>query len=201
LFNVRPLVDLTTLVQQVSKESTFVEQIMVNENDVFVVYGRDTRASEGMKQLLRAVSLTPVDWEEAVEWTGQASPMILDVIQTAFARVQAAVVLFTPDEFAELRKELQDTGDPEVDRWGFQPRPNVFIEAGMALALYRNRTLLVQIGQVRIPSDLHGMHFIRFDGSDKSRHTLITRLTNAGCKPRIAGGGHLTTGFDYLRNP
>lgn len=167
-------------------------------NDVFVIHGRDSRAVNSMKQLLRAVSLTPVEWEEAVSWTNKASPPLLDVIKTALERVQAAVVLFTPDEVAQLKEEFWDPGDTEADHKGFQPRQNVLIEAGMALALFPDRTLLVQIGKIRMPSDITGLNYLKFDGQPKSRTALINRLENAGCKPRTKGGDYLTGGFEYL---
>jgi predicted nucleotide-binding protein len=173
-------------------------RVDVNPNDIFIVHGRDSRAIKGMKDLLRAVSLTPVDWEDAVSWTGQASPYILDVILTAFSRVRVAIVLFTPDEFAQLREALRSANDVGADLEGQQPRPNVLIEAGMALAIFKERTLLVHVGQVRTPSDLHGLNYIRIDGTPESNHRLIGRLQTAGCTPRTAGGDFLRTGFGYL---
>ncbi len=166
-------------------------------NDVFLVCGRDARANRGMKEMLRAASITPVQWEEAVAWTGSTAPYVLDVLDAAFARVQAVLVLFTPDETVELLPELRRAHDPDHERRpGLQARPNVLVEAGMALALHPSRTLIIEIPPLRPLSDLEGLHTVRFDGSPAARQAVMTRLQTAGCTPR--GSDYLTAGFEYL---
>ena len=180
----------------------FPTKHMINANDVFLVYGRDKNASRGMKELLRSVQINPVEWEQAVNWTGKGTPSIFEVIQTAINRVQAVVVLFTPDEHVQLREEWVTASDPDYEKnRGFQPRPNVLLETGMAFALYPERTLIVEVGGTRTITDLAGLHTIRFDGSPKSRNTLLDRLSTAGCSLNRMGGDYLSAGFDYLRTP
>lgn len=57
---------------------------------------------------------------------------------------QAIVVLLTPDEHVQLRRDLCSSDDEFLREEGFQPRANVLIEAGMALARAEARTVLVE---------------------------------------------------------
>lgn len=168
-------------------------------NDIFLVQGRDARATEGLKAVLRASGLRPIEWEEARAWTGQPMPYTLQVLEAAFERVGAVVVLFTPDDRVQLREELISAGDPPHERSsGFQARPNVLVEAGMALALHRNRTVIVEVGTgMRPTTDLDGLNVVRFSGDPAGRAKLIGRLKDCGCEPR--GDEYLTvSGFEYL---
>ena len=44
-----------------------------------------------------------------------------------------------------------------------------------------DRTVLIQIGQVRKFSDISGRHLLHFDGSSKAQENLADRLALAGC--------------------
>jgi predicted nucleotide-binding protein len=168
-------------------------------NDIFLVQGRDSGAVEGLKSVLRAAALRPIEWEEARGWTGEPTPYTLQILEAAFKRVGAVVVLFTPDDSVRLRDDLLTAGDPGYEHeGGYQARPNVLVEAGMALALHRKRTVIVEIGRgMRPTTDLDGLNVVRFSGDAKSRAKLIGRLKDCGCEPR--GDEYLTApGFEYL---
>lgn len=172
-----------------------------NSRSVFLVHGRDTRATASMKELLRAVDLLPIEWEEAVSWTGNGSPAILDVIKAALRNTKAVVVLLTPDEEVRLRPHLLGSNPSIQDKEvGYQSRPNVLIEAGMALASF-DHTIIVEIGENRPVSDLQGLHVVRFDGGEGARKILTQRLRNAGYEPRTEYDHYLTAGFAYLSDP
>ena len=114
------------------------------DNDVFLVCGRDNRAIRALKAMLAAADVHVVGWEEARQWTGRATPYVMEVLQAAFGRVRKVLVLFTPDDEVQLFADFVAERDPEYEkRRGFQARPNVLVEAGMAFALqpdrYRNR--------------------------------------------------------------
>ena len=115
---------------------------------VFLVHGQDAERADHLRKLVIYAGALVVEWEEAVEWTGKGTPTTLEVIVGALDRVQAVLVLFSPDENVSLRAELG--GGQE----GFQPRPNVYVEAGMALAVAPERTVIVEFGTSRAASDL-----------------------------------------------
>lgn len=174
----------------------------VPPTNVFLIHGRDSRAVLDLRALLRAAGLNPIEWEEAAAWTGTSTPFTLDIVRAGFANAQAAIVLFTGDDTAKLREDLVPPGDPHGEgAQGQQPRPNVLVEAGMALALYPDQTIILQIGHLRPITDLEGLNTIRFDSSPAKRLALLNRLKTAGCECREAGADYMNTGFGWLSTP
>jgi predicted nucleotide-binding protein len=161
---------------------------------VFVVHGRNDRARDGIFAFLRALGLMPIEWSQAISMTGQASPYIGDVLDTAFSGAQAIVVLFTPDEVAYLKPEFSLGHDDPETKPSEQARPNVLFESGMALGRDPGRTVLVELGQVRAFSDVVGRHAVRLDGSPRTRNDLAQRLRTAGCSIDLSGTDWLTAG-------
>jgi len=123
-----------------------------------------------------------MEWEYAVQLTGEATPYVGQVLDAAFSHAQAVVVLFTPDDVAKLRPDLCGRQEPEHETaLSPQSRPNVLFEAGMAMARNAERTILVEIGSLRPFSDTGGRHMIRMNNSVEKRKALALRLQNAGC--------------------
>ena len=156
--------------------------------EVFVVHGRNMVARNALFQFLRAIGLHPLEWTEAVRSTGKSSPYIGAILDAAFSRAHAIVVLFTPDDEARLREEFQGTSDPphETELTG-QARPNVLFEAGMAMGRSEDRTVLVEIGDLRPFSDVAGRHSVRLNNSSARRQDLAMRLQTAGCPINLEG--------------
>lgn len=165
---------------------------------VFVVHGRNHAAREGIFAYLRALGLEPIEWDEAVRWTGQGSPYVKDVVEAGFSECQAALVLLTGDDEARLRANLAAAGEPEYEsRLTPQARPNVLFEAGLALGLRPERTILARLGDVRPWSDVHGMHFVQLDvNAPEWRQSLRERLRGAGCRVKQEGSDWLSAGQD-----
>jgi predicted nucleotide-binding protein len=142
--------------------------------------------------LLRRVGLRPLEFETLVARASSPSPYIGDVVRSGFEFAKACLVLFTDDEIAQLRPELG------TDVQGFQPRPNVLFEAGMAIALQRERTVIVEVHSLRGLSDLSGIHTIRFTaGMSSERNNLMSRLKNAGCEMDTSGRAWLDLPFPH----
>lgn len=164
-------------------------------NQVFVVHGRDRKAREAMFAFLRALGIKPLEWSAAVGMTKKPAPYVGDVLETAFARARAVVVLLTPDDLAYLREDLRSPSDPPFERrLTGQARPNVLFEAGMAFASHPDRTVLVQLGTVRPFSDIAGRHIVHMANSAELRQDLGTRLANAGCDADRSGTDWLSAG-------
>ena len=170
-------------------------QPSVDAKEVFVVHGRNDGARKALFDFLRAIGLKPVEWSEAVRATGKASPYIGEILDAAFSRAHAVVVLFTPDDEARLREQFRIDSDllHETQLTG-QARPNVLFEAGMAMARSQDRTVLVELGDLRPFSDVAGRHAIRLDNSSQRRQDLAQRLEAAGCPVNLQGTDWHTAG-------
>lgn len=162
------------------------EQGGADRRKVFVIHGRNEPARKGLFDFLRSIGLDPIEWSEAIRLTGKGSPYIGQVLDAAFGAAQAVVVLQTPDDVAHLHESLTYVGDPECLPQ-MQPRPNVLFEAGMAMGREEDRTIIVEMGQIKVFSDIHGRHVVRLDNDVKKRQELATRLETAGCAVRLTG--------------
>lgn len=162
---------------------------------VFLVQGRYHEANEALTNLLTSLDLRVVPWEEVVNATGVGNPYIGDVLKRGMEDATAIVVLFTAEEKVQLDAALVPKATSDERRAGRQPRPNVLIEAGMALAAYPSRTLIVQFGDVRLATDLGGKHLFRIGGAGLGwRNDLVSRLESIGLEPNTSGNRYLTAG-------
>jgi predicted nucleotide-binding protein len=151
-------------------------------NKVFVVHGRNVAVRKSMFAFLRCVELTPLEWSTAIAGTGKTNPSIHEILDHAFKVAGAVVVLLTPDDRVKLLPKFLQTGDLEYEKKLVgQARPNVLFEAGMAMGSYPERTVLVQVGNVKPFSDVAGRHITRLSNESESRHEFVTKLRNAGC--------------------
>lgn len=167
------------------------------DNSVFVVHGRDEGLRKSMFDFLRALSLRPMEWNRAVLLTkrGGANPHVDDIIDEAMEKVQAVVVIFSPDDLASLRPCLQSKGEQRTEgKPQGQPRPNVIFEAGLALGRHPEKTLLVQVGSVRGFSDIAGKHLVRLSNDMGKRVDVANRLQRIGCKIDQTGTDWITAG-------
>lgn len=154
---------------------------------VFIVHGRNLEAKRKMEDLLLRLELKPIEWEAARSATGKAMPSTLEIIQAGLKKAQAVVVLMTGDDRARLGEEFNETRDAFENQLTPQPRQNVLIEAGMATALYPDRTLLIEFDALRPISDFAGLNTVRYDGSASAKLTIAKRLKDAGCPVNTDG--------------
>ncbi len=157
----------------------------IDPRAVMVIYGHDIDANNALFDWLRRIGLKPLEFSQLVQATGTATPYTGDAVRKAFDVAQAVIAFFTPDERVRERWSLSERNHA----WRLQARPNVLIEAGMALVTHPDRTVLVLLGPQELPSDLAGRHYIRLDHNDaRPLHDLATRLHKvAGCETDITG--------------
>ena len=152
---------------------------------IFVVHGRNKKINDAMFSFLRSIGLEPMEWGKAKMSANKGSPFIGEILDAAFSAVDAILVLFTPDEDVKLKNEfIGKTDDNEILS---QSRPNVLFEAGMAMGYRPNRTILVEVGDMRPFSDIAGRHIVRLDNSSESRMGLVQALQAIGMEVDIEG--------------
>ena len=187
--------DRATQSQEESARAIHREPIVADPRTVFVVSGRDTANHNAMFAFLQSLDLHPIEFSEARRMTRRPSPYIGEILDAAFSAARAIIVLLTPDDAASLKDQFQRENDPphETEPTG-QARPNVLFEAGMAMGRDPDRTVLVEIGQLRPFSDIAGLHIVKFDDSSQIRQGLAQRLEDAGCQVNTEGTGWHTAG-------
>lgn len=163
-------------------------QTQIDSRKVFVVHGRNLRIRDEVVRFLRSINLDPMEWSEARKLTGKTNPYVGEILDAGFSNAQAVLVLFTPDDEAKLLEPfIKDEDEKHERELTPQPRQNVLFEAGMAMAKFPHRTVLVQVGKIRPMSDISGLHIIRLNDSTETRQELAERLRDAGCDVRTEG--------------
>lgn len=167
---------------------------------VFVVHGRDENLRQSMFAFLRAIGIEPIEWNQAIAATSKASPYIGEILDVAFTQAKAIIVLASGDDEARLIKKFANPEDPEYEtNLTPQPRPNVLFEAGLAMGRDQNRTILVEVGNLRPWSDIAGRHVTHLDNSPQKRNELAQKLKVAGCDIELSGQDWLAAGnFEEL---
>src|ERR1700753_1155918 len=162
-------------------------------NSVFVVHGRDAQLNEDMFSFLRAINLNPLEWTQAVKATKGANPNVTQVVKNALKSAQGVIVMFSPDEEARLKGKFR--GKQDSAKLEGPARLNVIFEAGIAVGTYEDKTLLIEVGDVRKISDIAGMHIPRLTNSAASRKEFAERLRDKlGLKVDMSGASWLSTG-------
>lgn len=147
------------------------------DNSVFVIGGRDRALTDSMFVFLRALGCKPVDFHQAVAKVKTGTPYIGQVLDTVFEQVDALVVLFSPDDEVKLKDQFVKSSEVTTEgRYQGQARPNVIFGAGMAMGHHQDKTILVQVGEIKNCSDIAGRHMVHLDDSVASRNAFAQRL-------------------------
>ena len=147
------------------------------DNTVFVVHGRDGALRQSMFDFLRALNLHPLEWDHAIDEARQGNPYVGDVLDIVMEKAEAIVVLFTPDDLAQLKEQFVKSGERTTEsKAQGQARPNVLFEAGLALGAHPKKTIMVQVGKVKSFSDIGGRHMVRLTNDQASRNSFANRL-------------------------
>lgn len=158
---------------------------------VFLVHGRNSAAKAAVVRILESLDLVPIEWEDAVAELDTGSPTTLQVVEAGIRMASAVVVLMTPDDVVYLNPSLLSEEDDEDERGPVgQARPNVILEAGMAIAMLPKRYLFVHIGKVRRISDTAGLNYIQLNDDYDSRERLSSRLETMGLAIKRRKGWH-----------
>ncbi len=169
----------------------------VTKRTVFLVHGRDHDGRDALIELLRAFDLRVINWREAASRAGGGgTPYTGDIVRAGMDMADAVVVLLTPDDVGYVRPAFrQDRDGADELRPTGQARLNVIFEAGMAMALGRERVVMVEVGATRGLSDTAGIHTIRLRDHVESRKDFAARLRDAGLTVDTDGEKWRTVGI------
>lgn len=184
---------VTLEIQELAMGRNEEKKIMKDkEKTVFVVHGRNQKIKQALFNFLRALNIKPLEWESAVKLTNKGAPTTLEVIKAGMENAKGVIILFTGDDLAKLKEEFWEEG--EVYDYEQQPRQNVLIEAGMAMALYPNSTIIVRIGKLREISDFAGVNYVNLNNKAERRQAFVSRLKTIGVEIDDSGSDWLSIG-------
>jgi predicted nucleotide-binding protein len=149
------------------------------QKPVFIVYGHDRGARDGLELLLRRMGLDPI----VLVNLPAAGDTIIEKLERYLGehdQVGFACVLLTPDD------EGYPVGREEEKK--YRARQNVVLELGMVLArLGRQRVAILHKRSVELPSDIAGLIYIPFEERvDEVKAQLFKELREAGYEPDAA---------------
>jgi len=84
-------------------------------NTVFVVHGRDEALRRSMFEFLRALGLHPLEWDHAIDEANEGNPYVGRVLDVVMERAEAIVVLFSPDDIAQLKEQFVKPGERSME--------------------------------------------------------------------------------------
>jgi predicted nucleotide-binding protein len=138
-----------------------------NNENVFIVHGRNDGIKAQVSNLLQKIKLKPIILHEQAN----EGKTIIEKIEK-HADTKAALVLFTGDDVGRYK---DDTDDEK------RPRQNVIFEAGYFMGkLGRENTIILVEEGVNIQSDLQGYIYIPLDEYQGWHLKLVQELKAVG---------------------
>lgn len=186
-----------TMALEILQQNETKETAKMKSKKVFVVTGRDDDLRLSIFNMLRALKLEPMEWMDVLKATGEPSAYIHDAIKKSIDEAGAVVIIMASEEKAQLiEKYWSESGD---EKEYFQPRPNVIFEAGLALGIKEEKTIILQFGDIRIFSDILGKHIVKYRGKNREmefKNDLFHKLQMAGCNCD-AGNDYFNISINY----
>jgi predicted nucleotide-binding protein len=122
----------------------------VHKSKVFIVHGHDAAVKNEVSLLVHRAGLEPVVLHELPN----QGRTIIEKFGAEAASAAYAIVVMTPD----------DVGGPRGGTLRQRARQNVILELGFFLgALGQSKVCALMVGDIEMPSDLHGVLYIHYD--------------------------------------
>lgn len=133
-----------------------------NNKRVFITHGRNKTFIEPIKKLL---SFGEMEAVVSVEKQSVSQPVPEKVMSDM--RECGAAIIHVEDELTLLDKDAKEH---------VMLNPNVLIEIGAAMALYKKRFILLVKDGVKLPSNLQGLYEVRYSGESMDGEATIKLL-------------------------
>lgn len=135
--------------------------------DIFLVHGHDDAMRETVARFLERLELNPIILQERPS----AGNTVIEKFEGA-SDVAFAVVLLSPDDVGNAASSS--------DELRARARQNVILELGYFVArLGRPRVCPLVKGELDLPSDIHGIVYVPFEG-ESWKLQLVRELKHAG---------------------
>jgi hypothetical protein len=153
----------------------------------FIIHGQDAEPRNELARFLRSLGVNVLSFHQAAS-SRSSVRMILKTVLSGIKQADVVIVLFTPDEQAVFHNPRSGTyhGRPGDSKWeGWEARPNVIFEAGIAIGVAGKKTIIARLGPVRDFSDLGGIDYVDLDRDD-AKEVLRDRVSDILRRPRRA---------------
>ena len=116
---------------------------------VFIIHGHDRAPLSELQLLVHRIGAEPVTFDDLPK---PGSPTVIELLEEHIPSFDAIIALLTPDD------EGRERGGTTLE---LRARQNVLIEAGYGLISHRQKSLIIALGGVSIPTDIEGVHTVR----------------------------------------
>jgi predicted nucleotide-binding protein len=154
LESIRDRLEIIELSPKLLLQSARPSQQRTMSKKVFVVHGHDDGMREAVARFIEKLALIPIILSEQPN----AGKTIIEKFETSSEDVGYAVVLLSPDDIG-YPKDRPEKAQPRA-------RQNVILELGYFVAkLKRSGVCALYKGDVEIPSDYHGVLYLKMDSN------------------------------------
>lgn len=157
-------------------------QEVAPDRRVFIVYGHDSAARDGLELMLRRWELQPI----VLQNLPAAGDTVIEKLERYLGEhgnVGFSCVLLTPDDIGASAGQFSSDGQVR-----YRARQNVILELGMVLSrLGRPRVAILYKESVELPSDIGGLLYVPFkERIEEVQMQLARELRAAGYSPSEA---------------
>lgn len=139
-----------------------------NNRQIFIVHGHDNEVKETVARVLEKINLEPIILHEKANEGRTIIEKFEDHSEVGFA-----IILLTPDDQGYAKSSPEKISD--------RARQNVILELGYFLGkLGRSRVCALYKAGVEIPSDMSGVLYVPYDGSDSWKFALAKEIKAVG---------------------
>lgn len=138
-------------------------------NNIFIVHGHNGELKQTVARLVEKLSLNPIILHEQAN----SGMTVIEKIEKN-ADVGFAVILLTADDTG-------GEGKVPPDNFQSRARQNVIFELGYFIGkLGRDKVCALYEDRVELPSDMHGILYVKYDSEGSWKYQLCRELKSAG---------------------
>ena len=144
-------------------------------NEIFIVHGHDDKSKNELDIILKEMGLNPIILHRQAD-QGQT---VIEKFEK-HSNVGFAFILLTPDEVSYLSSQEKEDDNKRIKE--YRARPNVIFEFGYFVGkLTRKRVCCLYTGNVRLPSDINGLLYKKFNNSiEEVAYSISKELKASG---------------------